>query len=1259
MASPLSSSPSSSSTTPTPRIVFSNLTASSPTTPLPISTKSKSIPIPYRHHRGHSTSDLTDQPTVKVTSHGTPSSLPSSSTFNDGMVSTFRDRSRSPARVQQIEPEASDQSDHPLATSWWGVGEKHVARPWHDTPKKKATVPSEQIEALQSTRKRVAQAVVSALGTAADIAHETLYLGVEFLEFAPVPGLRPVAKLLLDIWDASQMVDMNRLGCLRLTERCADILISIREEIFEAGDVLGQELHAPILKLEEAYEGVHHFLVKQTSRPFLKRYLKRDEILRDIAACDDSLRDALGLFGISIQIRILRQVQETERRRQEDTRAFFNAFLTDRVPLPAPDSRITIENVTPPSSKNYQSEIVARFTTNENALGLFEDQPPSMSPRDLSPSQIIPAITSVHSDQNSRDKENDTADLRQLMRAALQTTSDAQMLEVLQIGHQEMPDAIKTLQRALEHVTQWDNDGIEAPPGKSVVLTKVVKKVSLKEGRGGAPKRSTTIISIDSLSTSSTGHSSERRRDTLDREFIESGIDALRRMSRGLGTSLPSWTITKYEVDRDTKIGIGFFSDVYRGTWRGQTVAIKVLAESTPRDLFVREIGIWKTLRHPNVLKLFGASSASGDPPWFFVSSYMKNGSIVEYLKRVELKERPSSSLGIGVGSTPMPLSPIGTRSPKMSLRSGTFPAPWTGVRRDLTPPGSRGRTPIQEDTAIHREWDLFRFMHEIAKGMEYLHSRGVLHGDLKGANVLVDDKYRCVISDFGLSEMKSEAYRISRTPLPHGTLRWQSPELMAGESQLTQEIDVWAFSICCVEILTMGRMPWPLADDDSVRHLVLKDDKRPLLPDNSRFNTDGLQDILRACWNTNPAQRPTFAKLVKDFKQLRMNSGHEIVDSPRIPVIDELVEISSPSPDMRPTLLPAYLQNEEGNLPNDVLPDIFQNLHQNPSSSDLPQQENTVSARGTMIPEPVIYTPVPSSRSSSIFIPLPQPEEPIDVIDYDGYDSPPPVDEQIANIRNERRYRLLLIHDYHPSLTLPLWDPSPVEVGAVGYLSKPRGHFVTLFNALRPGESKVAGIQSLPSIHGYGPTRAGTHRQDRRTVAQRGMDVMAGLLTFKTSSEKVARRYSYPLKAGHKMASLCTETTDYRYLEGLEAPKKWFQTHVDFIMQVYGGYHHIQKEDLFLVIGTLSAPNHALFVSHSHPEGHAHFSVYAAPVNGKPWGTFTTDKQVLPELGPSYDERDIISVQEIKVSPHGGLWNTVLLARLRFKPDVLEPTSK
>ena len=44
---------------------------------------------------------------------------------------------------------------------------------------------------------------------------------------------------------------MNRTACLRLTERCADILISVREEIRDAGDVIDNDLTAPVSKLIE------------------------------------------------------------------------------------------------------------------------------------------------------------------------------------------------------------------------------------------------------------------------------------------------------------------------------------------------------------------------------------------------------------------------------------------------------------------------------------------------------------------------------------------------------------------------------------------------------------------------------------------------------------------------------------------------------------------------------------------------------------------------------------------------------------------------------------------------------------------------------------------------------------------------------------------------------------------------------------------------------------------------------------------------
>ena len=59
--------------------------------------------------------------------------------------------------------------------------------------------------------------------------------------------------------------------------------------------------------------------------------------------------------------------------------------------------------------------------------------------------------------------------------------------------------------------------------------------------------------------------------------------------------------------------------------------------------------------------------------------------------------------------------------------------------------------------------------------------------------------------------------------PRTGGILRWHAPELMAGgHSQLLAPMDVYAFAICSVEILTKGSLPWPLLDDETVRHLVL-----------------------------------------------------------------------------------------------------------------------------------------------------------------------------------------------------------------------------------------------------------------------------------------------------------------------------------------------------------------------------------------------------------------------------------------------------
>ncbi|KAJ7163568.1 hypothetical protein C8R43DRAFT_285859 [Mycena crocata] len=1223
--------------------------------------------------------------------------------YSDKPTSSFLARSRSQSQSYAaslsatispltVIPDAScsPPCEPPTSTapaSWWGrnVREEMLPRPWRDPPRREGTIPSEQTDSWSHTRKRVTTAVSHVLGTSLLVTKEALLLTSELLDVVPVPvpGLQQAAKILLGIWDSVQRVDINRLACLRLTERCAEILLSVREEIKDAGEQVGDELAMPIEKLVGSFTRVHNFMLKQSHRPFLKRYLRREEIVREIAGCDKAVGEALSMFGISIQIRILKQVQAAELSRQSDTRALLESVIRSQhlASLPAPATAvvqglgITLPPDTPglPPSSSHKSLIA-------HAEELDKD--------DLHPDAVLPTLQNLHTMQNTMDLAHDTADLRTLMRDAVSQSSDAEMIRVLQVGREEMPEALKTLQRALERVSVVNNPPSPSAPPTDTPAPPVTGAATLSPLPPQSIERSITTSSSGSsaMGSMSTG------RDMLDREFMESGIDALRRMSRGGELGLPSWTITRYEVDRDVKIGMGFFSDVYRGTWRNRTVAIKVLAECTPRELFIKEVGIWKEFKHPHVLELYGASGASGEGPWFFVCPYEKYGCLSEFLRKVAAANQTFDNV-----------SGFGGRE-----RNASFPGFTSVGGGSVIRNGGRSRhASVSNDLlGLHggKEGDLLRFMHEIAKGMDYLHSQGVLHGDLKAANILVDDRIHCLVSDFGQSEMKSEVFRISGTSPPHGTLRWQAPELMSGHCQLTTAMDVYGFAMCCVEILAMGRIPWPLSNDDDVRYFVTKENTRPSIPP-SRFNTPALQEILRVCWHKDPFIRPAFSQIVKDVKQLRKSfcgpsSNPEDIPSPRIPDWqdgdDDYLYTSRPSPDMHPIPLPGdspprnlgSFQFFGGSSPHsnatNSLNTSFHTARDTSHSSDdslanlssslihasLSYKEDTVATPRTHMTEEVLFTP--SNRTSSFLassIPRLNPsEEDLNHLllgNRDGNDSPPPADDRMSQLRNERRYRLLLGHEFHPSLTLPLWSPSPVSLGAVGYLSKPSGAFVTIFNCFTPEKSATGLLKSLPSVHGYGQVTTGSQRQDKRNAAQRGLDAIAGLLTFKTKSEgpisqSVSRRYSFPLRTGHKAAYLCTESTMYRYVESLDAPKKWFKSNVDSIMETYGPIHQIQKEDLFLVIGTLSAPDYALFVSHKHPDGQAHFNVFSSTKSGQPWGTFTTDTG--SELaGPCYHEPVIsnpLSASKVSSNSTGNTWDTVLIARLRFKPDVLEPTS-
>ncbi|KAE9393044.1 kinase-like protein [Gymnopus androsaceus JB14] len=426
-------------------------------------------------------------------------------------------------------------------------------------------------------------------------------------------------------------------------------------------------------------------------------------------------------------------------------------------------------------------------------LPRFASSPPTTDDLAMTDAERIrDRLRALQAYQNELDKAADMTDLRQLLSAALNAKSNDDMQRVLQVAGKDMPTAIRTLLMVLEGKgSHW-----KAPPSSAMRSTQQL------------PHTRSFTWPLDGKQAS-----------VLDGEHIESDIAAVQRLVQGYDMNLPSWTIEKSDIIFQELIGRGFFSNVYKGTWRHRAIAIKVLERSTNRETFLAEVAVWKSLNHPNVLRLYGASDPSQDVPRFLISPYMRNGSLPEYLKRLE----------------------------------------WDGSMVS-------GASMVSEVYGDSSEPDLLRFMVEISRAMEYMHSAHVVHGDLKGANVLLDNDLRCVLADFGRSKNISQiSYKNAKHA--HG-LRWQSPELMAGHSLLTKENDVYAFGITCVEIVTFGSLPWPMMPDDIVKKLVLEENSRPPFP-SKIVDRLGIRQVLERCWNDKVMERPTFSVVVKHLEGL------------------------------------------------------------------------------------------------------------------------------------------------------------------------------------------------------------------------------------------------------------------------------------------------------------------------------------------------------------------------------------------------------
>ena len=165
----------------------------------------------------------------------------------------------------------------------------------------------------------------------------------------------------------------------------------------------------------------------------------------------------------------------------------------------------------------------------------------------------------------------------------------------------------------------------------------------------------------------------------------------------------------------------------------------------------------------------------------------------------------------------------------------------------------------------------LLRVGLDVIHGLCQLHERNILHRDLKSLNVLLDDRLRAKISDFGLAKIRTEMTSMTSTKVLQGTFGWVAPELFDEKPVVTKAADIYAYGMILWELMTKPyRTPFQgLAYASVLTAKMNRGDKQETVPTSCPKE---VSTIMQSCWR-KATKRPTASQvavsLEKFFKTL------------------------------------------------------------------------------------------------------------------------------------------------------------------------------------------------------------------------------------------------------------------------------------------------------------------------------------------------------------------------------------------------------
>ncbi|XP_065206670.1 atrial natriuretic peptide receptor 1 isoform X2 [Planococcus citri] len=176
----------------------------------------------------------------------------------------------------------------------------------------------------------------------------------------------------------------------------------------------------------------------------------------------------------------------------------------------------------------------------------------------------------------------------------------------------------------------------------------------------------------------------------------------------------------------------------------------------------------------------------------------------------------------------------------------------------------------VLENEELKLDWNFrMSLIHDIVKGMAYLHSCEIVHGKLRSRNCLIDGRFVLKISDFGLQNLTTPT-EIIKDLNYFNKLLWVAPELLSEYKQNSYAAsckgDVYSFAIILEEIVVRGG-PYENVKDtlttEEILDLVEKQTNPAFRPDVSGYDCpEDLLELMNKCWADNFEERPSFENI-------------------------------------------------------------------------------------------------------------------------------------------------------------------------------------------------------------------------------------------------------------------------------------------------------------------------------------------------------------------------------------------------------------